>query len=139
MSALLLDTNVVSFLMKGKTRASGIEDPLAVRYRPHLIGHTLTISFMTVAEFYEGAFLDNWLPAKMLKLEQILKDYVVLPFSPTICRTWGEVRAERKTRTIPVADAWIAATAIAHGLTLVTHNPRDFSGIQALKIITEQK
>lgn len=138
MSALVLDTNVVSFLMKGKTRASGVEDPLAARYRPHLVGHTLTISFMTVAELFEGAFLDDWSPTKMLRLEQILKDYVVLPFSPTVCRAWGQIRAERRKRTISVDDAWIAATAIAHALPLVTHNPDDFSGIQALQIITEK-
>ena len=29
----------------------------------------------------------------------------------------------------PENDAWIAATAIAHGMTLVTHNVKDFNGI----------
>ena len=36
-----------------------------------------------------------------------------------------------------VADCWIAATALEHGLELVTHNPRDFAGIPGLIIITE--
>jgi predicted nucleic acid-binding protein len=36
-----------------------------------------------------------------------------------------------------VADAWVAATALAHGIELVTHNPVDFQGIPGLVVITE--
>jgi predicted nucleic acid-binding protein len=34
-------------------------------------------------------------------------------------------------------DAWIAATALRHGLRLVTHNRRHFEGITGLRIISE--
>jgi predicted nucleic acid-binding protein len=47
------------------------------------------------------------------------------------------VRAVRKPRPIGVADAWIAATALAHGIELVTHNPADFAGIPGLTVVTE--
>jgi predicted nucleic acid-binding protein len=31
---------------------------------------------------------------------------------------------------VPVVDAWLAATARVHGLTLVTRNVRDFAGLR---------
>lgn len=43
MSVILLDTNVVSYLLKGDTRAAA--------YAPLLQGHRLAISFVTVAEW----------------------------------------------------------------------------------------
>ena len=52
MNNLLLDTNIVSYLVRN--------DPLARLYRPHLANHALAISFMTLAELYEGAFRANW-------------------------------------------------------------------------------
>ena len=48
MSTLLLDTDVFSFLFK--------DHPLAEAYRPHVRGHMLAISFMTVAELYHGGW-----------------------------------------------------------------------------------
>ena len=40
-------------------------------------------------------------------------------------------------RPIQTADAWIAATALAHGLPLVTHNGADYAGVAGLKLISE--
>jgi predicted nucleic acid-binding protein len=128
MEAVVLDTNIVSYLMKGHT--------LAAQYRPDLEGKTLAISFMTVGELFEGAYRLNWSATKMDELKERLRSYIVVPYSPRISETWGRVRAERKSRTIAVDDAWIAATAIAHACPLITHNPGDFTGITDLKVIT---
>ncbi|HEY3244643.1 MAG TPA: PIN domain-containing protein [Phycisphaerae bacterium] len=87
MSVLVLDTNVVSFLMKGHRRA----EP----FRPHLAGKTLAISFMVLAEMYEGADRANWGVKKLARLDAVLRHYVVIPSSPEICRQWGKVRAVR--------------------------------------------
>ncbi|MBM4044106.1 MAG: type II toxin-antitoxin system VapC family toxin [Planctomycetes bacterium] len=130
MDVLVLDTNIVSFLMKGDTRAKS--------YRPHLEGKTLAISFMTVGELYEGAYRRAWSKEKFAKLRERIKSYLVIPFSPVLCETWGRIRAERKSRPIAVDDGWIAATALAHGCRLVTHNPSDFTGITGLQIVTEK-
>ena len=51
-TVVVVDTDVVSFLLKGDTRAQS--------YRPHLQGKTLVLSFMTVAELYQWAFIRNW-------------------------------------------------------------------------------
>jgi tRNA(fMet)-specific endonuclease VapC len=45
MPMVLLDTDVVSFILKGDTRAAG--------YMPLLTGNHLALSFMTVAELFQ--------------------------------------------------------------------------------------
>ena len=129
MSTLVLDTNIVSYLMKNHS--------LSQKYRQHLEGHTLAISFMTVGELYEGAFRTNWSAERMQQLDATLRIYLVIPSSPRICRMWGQVRSFRRQQPISVQDAWLAATALEHGCPLVTHNPGDFAGIPDLQIIAE--
>jgi len=127
---VILDTNIVSYLMKGHDCARA--------YRRHLEGKTLAVSFMTVAELYEGAYRAHWGSTRLERLEAEIGNYLVIPYSPRTCRAWGQIRAARKPRTIAVDDAWIAATAVAHECPLVTHNPKDFTGIAGLSVITEQ-
>jgi predicted nucleic acid-binding protein len=130
MEALLLDTNIVSYLMRGDLRA--------MAYRRYFEGKTLAISFMTVAELYEGAYRRGWSEKKFAGLKEQIKMYLVIPFSPNVCETWGRLRAERKNQPIAVDDGWIAATALTYECPLVTHNPNDFTGIEGLQIVTEQ-
>jgi len=127
--SILLDTNVVSFPMRGDTRA--------VPYRRHLEGKTLAISFMTVAELYEGACRRGWGEDRLARLEAQIRNYVVVPFSNRMCRIWGQIRATRRQQPVSVDDAWIAASALAFDCPLVTHNPTDFSEIPGLTVITE--
>lgn len=55
-----------------------------------------------------------------------------------VCRTWGNLRAERQAigKVISPQDAWIAATAIRYDVPLVTNNAKDFQDIVKLKVIT---
>ncbi len=130
MSALLLDTNVVSYLERNDSRAA--------LYRRHIEGKTLAVSFATVGELFEGAFLDGWGERRIGRLEHMLKSYVVMPFSRRDCRRWGGVRAARRHRPISENDAWIAATALAHDCPLVTHDAKGFADVPDLTVITEQ-
>jgi predicted nucleic acid-binding protein len=54
----------------------------------------------------------------------------VLDVTPAVARASGELRAVREAqgRRVAMADMLIAATALTHGLTLVTRNLRDFEG-----------
>ena len=55
----------------------------------------------------------------------------VIPFTTPIAERWGFLTAEqRKLGTSrPVVDGMIAATALEHGLTLITRNVKDFAGL----------
>lgn len=54
----------------------------------------------------------------------------LLPVSEQIAERWGTLTAEQRLRgrQVTMADGLIAATALEHGLTLVTRNVRDFEG-----------
>jgi tRNA(fMet)-specific endonuclease VapC len=131
MTTLIVDTDDVSFLLKGDTRAQ--------LYRPHLQGHTLALSFMTVAELYQWAYVRNWGNRKLTRLEEQLHQYVIVPFDNELCKQWASISVQRQRmgRPMSVQDAWIAATALRHNCALVTHNGDDFSDIAGLEVISE--
>jgi predicted nucleic acid-binding protein len=60
----------------------------------------------------------------------------VLPVTENIARIWGELLANAKRQGIglPVVDGLIAATAIEHGMHLLTRNVQDFKGTGVLII-----
>jgi len=101
-STLLLDTDVFSFLFK--------DHPLAEAYRPHVKGHTLAISFMTVAELYQGAYRAGWGAQQIERLESRIAAYVVIPSSHAISKRWGEVRFIRRAQ--PIAECEVIRTAL---------------------------
>ncbi len=128
MSTLLLDTNIVSFILKRDTRAAA--------YAPILRGNRLAISFMTAAELYQWAVARKWGMPRMGQLEQAITTYLLIPPDLDLCRAWGRLRAERQAlgASIDLQDGWIAATALRYTMPLVTHNPNHFRGIPGLDV-----
>lgn len=131
MNAVLLDTDVFSYLMKpGDTRAKA--------YSKHVKGKTVAISFVTYGELLFGATKKGWGAKKIRKLEERLKAVVVVPYDDELCRTYGKVRASLpRGVTVAPNDLWIAACAIRHGIPLVSNNKKHFEKIPGLTLITE--
>ena len=130
MSRLVIDTDVVSFLFKNHS--------VARLYDSELQGHTLLLSFMTVAELDRWVIQRQWGEARRTWLNRYLSPFVVLPFDRALCNKWAEVTVAAQARgfRIECADAWIAATALLYDLPLVTHNRSDYLGVPGLKIIS---
>jgi tRNA(fMet)-specific endonuclease VapC len=130
-AAVVVDTDVISFLLKDDSRAQ--------TYRPHLEDKTLVLSFMTVAELYQWAYQRNWGEKRLAWLEARLHTFVVAPYDNELCRCWAITCVERQRLGKPISaqDAWIAATAVRHEVPLVTHNQVDFADITGLTIISE--
>ena len=133
---IILDTNVVSYLMKG--------GPLAEAYGPHVEGRLLAIAFITVGELYFGAEKGNWGEKKRKKLETTLRNFVVIPYDNEIARCYGRLVAEqqRKGNSMATNDAWMVCrelfAELRHGVPLVTHNAKHFRDLISLNIITER-
>ena len=130
MDAILLDTNVFLFLLKGDARAQP--------YASRLWGRRLALSFMTVAELSQWAAMRHWDQPRIDQLGESLQACVILPFDVALCRLWGEIRAQRRAGDHPISpqDAWIAATALQYHLPLVTHDPQAFRAVPGLDLIS---
>lgn len=127
---VVVDTNVISFFIKGDTRAA--------LYQPHLDGRLQIITAQTRAELELWTLIYNWGHRRRAALHAYLKDFVFAEADEAICLRWAEVQnnAKRLGRPISVSDAWIAATALAYDAPLVTHNPDDFKNVSGLTVIT---
>ena len=129
---MLIDTNIISYIYKGDSRAAA--------YQPHLLGRQWYVSFMTLAEIYRWPYAQNWSEARRLHLEQFIKSrFVVLPFNNHLAWVWAElVGRTMRGQPMSLADSWIAATALQNDMPLVTHNARHFQGVPGLTVVTEQ-
>jgi predicted nucleic acid-binding protein len=131
MASVVVDTDVISFAFKGDSRA----DP----YERHLRGNLLFISFMTLAELDLWALEHKWGNARKARMEVFIGRFAIVPFDRALCSQWAIVTnmARRKGRPINPADAWIAATALAMNVPLVTNNPSDYGSVSRLRVISE--
>ena len=70
-------------------------------------------------------------------LEQFLSIYEIMPFNLDAARHYAEIRAalEAKGQVIGSNDMIIAATVLAHGGVLVTHNKAEFLRIPNLTVV----
>lgn len=129
-SLVLVDTDVFSFIFRG--------DPHAERYRPHVEGNLAALSFQTVAELFQGALQAGWGERRRNQLREEIQRYAVIPFNMEMVEHWARLRSSGRAagREVDVADAWVAATALWAQCPIVTHNRRDFEGIDGLSIIT---
>ena len=120
----LLDTNIVSELKRGRKCHPGVE----AWHRGQQAGR-LWLSVVTLAELRKGieklrprdptraALFERW-------LEEVEADFQdrVIGVDVSVADRWGRVLA---TTNAPPIDALLAATALVHGLTLVTRNTKD--------------
>ena len=68
------------------------------------------------------------------KWRQLCKPFALLPWTPDVLWQYGEIYRHLKANgtLIGTNDMWIAATALVHGMPLVTNNLRDFQRIPGL-------
>lgn len=122
MNAFLLDTNVISELIKPKS------EPKVTAWIDATDEERLFLSVVTLGEIRRGVVL---LPrgARRTSLEAWLSKDLLLRFSDRILNIdqeiayrWGQLSGLATARgvNVPVIDGLLVATAIQHNLTLVT-------------------
>jgi tRNA(fMet)-specific endonuclease VapC len=125
MNRVLIDTNIVSYLLKADSRIES--------YRPLLDGKQLCIAFTTIAELYRWPIVKAWGPEKRQMLFAGLEKYDIFWADDALCSIWAQV-ASIKGRPVSFQDAWIAAVALREKIPLITHNRRNFEDIPDLQL-----
>jgi tRNA(fMet)-specific endonuclease VapC len=126
---VLLDTNACIRILNGTS-------PGIVRQLEKLDPAEVAISAIVKAELTFGARKSIHVAANLRLVDAFLEPFVFLPFDDRAADIYGSIRAdlEREGRPIGPNDLLIAATALAHSLTLVTHNVSEFGRVPGLSI-----
>ena len=95
------------------------------------------IPAIVAGELYYGAQNSKLKQDNLEKLSVFLAEYEVIEVDLPIAKTYGEIKAQLKKDgfTIPENDLWIAATAKANQLTLISYDEH-FSRIEGLQVIS---
>jgi toxin FitB len=126
----LLDTNVVSELRKV---GAGKADPSVTAWQKTIQADQIFVSAMTVFELQIGVLLlerrDPRQAAAFRKwLDQLIATAFygrILPIDLAVATRAAELHVPNRR---PDRDTFIAATALVHGMTMVTRNVADFAG-----------
>lgn len=125
-AGFLVDTNVLSEGRRPRPERRVVD------YVDAIPRERLFVSVMTIGELRKGAearrrydtvggvALQEWIDIVERRFGRR-----VLPVDRAVARLWGELSSDRPR---PVVDTLIAATALVHGLTLITRNTRDVAG-----------
>jgi predicted nucleic acid-binding protein len=122
---VLVDTNVVSELKRGRHA-----DPRVVAWFSNIPSERVFTSVIVLAEVRRGIELVARRDKQQAKLLErwyaSIREHLanrVLAVDEPVMMIWSKISARH---LLPAYAGLIAATALAHGMTVVTHNPLDY-------------
>lgn len=125
----LLDTNTCIGYLNG--RSIGV-----LRRLQALPSQDVAVCSVVKAELFYGSMRSNN-PARSLAQQQdFLNRFISLPFDDQSALIYGQIRAGLAASGTPIGpnDLLISSIALAHNLILVTHNTREFSRVEGLRL-----
>lgn len=125
----LLDTNTCIRYINGTSQS------VFERLNAQGEGDVVVCAVVKAELFYGAIHSQN--PSKNLANQQkFLALFVSLPFDDSTAEHYGRIRSELAKAGTPIGgnDLMIAAIALAHNLTVVTHNLKEFGRVSGLKV-----
>lgn len=122
----LMDTNSCIIYLRGKN--------LALKQRLEFYRQEVAVCSVVKAELFYGS-MKSANPEKNLSLQsEFLAQFISFPFDDIAADLFGTIRSQLESKGTPIGsyDLQIVAIALAHHLTLVTHNIREFSRVEGL-------
>ena len=125
----LLDTNVCIRYLNG--RSLSIRERLAATNV-----NDVYICSIVKAELFYGAMRSNNPQRNLANQQRFINLFSSLPFDDDVALVYGKIRAYLAQQGTPIGsnDLQIAAIALKHDLTLVTHNTREFRRVPKLRL-----
>jgi tRNA(fMet)-specific endonuclease VapC len=126
----LLDTDIIIYSMKGH--------PLVRQKLTEQINAVMRISMITLNELYYGAYKSRQVSTNLAKIKMLENAFEAIPVNYESAEIFGLLKAQLESQgnRLDDFDLLIAATAMAHNLTLVSNNLKHFQRIDGLKIET---
>lgn len=126
MEQYLIDTNVISDYFSASLPLSGLQ------FMDLVIDGVPNLSVISQIE------LLCWRTdtAKEQRVKDFIADSTIFDITPDVITHCVNIRRNKKVKT---PDAIIAASALAHGFTLITRNEKDYNSIKGLKIVNPFK
>ena len=123
-----LDTSTVVDYLKGRGRVA--ERLLAAPSRE------IAVPTVVLYELEFGAEKAGATAGRRAELEELFQTVQLLPFGEAEAKAAARIRADLESRGLPIGpyDVLIAATALARGAVLVTHNTGEFSRVTGLRL-----
>lgn len=123
----LLDTNTIIFALKDALGRSA----LRIGEASH---DEVAICSVVESELYHGASKYGRPTRRKAALDAFLQPFQSLPFDSACVPEYARIRdhLEREGNRIGGNDLLIAAIALTHGLTVVTHNSAEFNRVPGL-------
>jgi tRNA(fMet)-specific endonuclease VapC len=115
---ILLDTNIVLYLLRGKAAGQWIKQ----NYQLDTRMERPLVSMISVGETLAIAERQNYGPKKRVKLHSLLENLVVVEIKFPIAQEYARIQAILQGQGTPIGenDTWIAATAAATASSLLT-------------------
>jgi len=129
--AYLFNTDAISELLRPRPLPAYVEWLRSVSREDQFT------SAVVLGELFEGAFRSTARRRHLENIEaRVLPAVTILPYDLAVARVFGQLEAHLRSEGRPLADAdlQIAATAVYHGLDLVTGNIRHFDRVPGLAI-----
>ncbi len=125
----LLDTNICIYIRQKRP------EEVLRRFRKLRAGEAV-LSVITYGELLYGAAKSEHRVAALERLRELVLLLPALALPESAAETYGTIRAELESKSEMIGnnDLWIAAHAVAAGLTLVTNNEKEFRRVRGLKV-----
>jgi tRNA(fMet)-specific endonuclease VapC len=125
----LLDANIVIYIRQKRPEA-------VLRRFGRIRPGEAAMSVIAYGELIYGAMKSSQRETALDRLRELSHVLPALPMPEKAAETYGFIRAdlERRGEMIGNNDLWIAAHALALGLTLITNNEREFRRVRGLKV-----
>ena len=126
----LVDTNWIILHLRGNSRVT--------RRIAELTPKGIGLSIVSMSELHEGVYRASNPEITERNLQLILSDIEVVQLDDEVCRMFGPERGRLRAANALIGDAdlCIGATALRHGLTLLTNNTRHFERMEGLSIVS---
>lgn len=123
----MFDTDILIHLRDGEPTVWGYV---------HDLGPPVSISIITRIELENGVHAEpKWVGIRRTALDKVLSEISTIDFSDAELTQYRAILEAVGFTKSKINDRMIAATALAHGLTLVTMNGKDFRDVPGLELL----